>query len=101
MPNQIQSQNTAAKTYDAGDMADLALTAESDMQWMSIAITDVKKRLKALKEELKTEHIHGLYAFEHVLDMYEYLAEERLNSHSTTAEKYQAEWNADKKAVAV
>lgn len=91
MPNSTHSNKTV-NTYDAGDMADAYLLAENDMQWMNVAITDIKKRLKNLKEELGTEHVKGLFAFEHVLDMYEYLSEERLASHSTMAEKYQAEW---------
>lgn len=100
MPNQTHSKNTP-NTYDSGDMADAYLIAENDMQWMSVALTDIKKRLNDLKTELTTENVRGLFAFEHVLDMYEYLAEERLSSHSTMAEKYQAEWNADKKAVSL
>lgn len=98
MPNSNHSKNTP-NTYDSGDMADAYLLAENDMQWMSVALADIKKRLKDLKTELRVEHVRGLFAFEHVLDMYEYLAEERLSSHSSMAEKYQAEWEEDKKAV--
>lgn len=98
MPNSNHSKNTS-NTYDSGDMADAYLLAENDMQWMSVALADIKKRLKDLKTELRVEHVRGLFAFEHVLDMYEYLAEERLSSHSSMAEKYQAEWEEDKKAV--
>lgn len=98
MSNNIPTKKTP-NTYDAGDMADLALSAESDMRWMSIIITDAKKRLQALKNELKTEHVQGLYAFEHVLDMYQYLAEERLNSYINNAERYTKEWEKDEKAV--
>jgi len=71
------------------------------MQWMSVAISDIKTRLNDLKAELgvNTDSTHSLFAFEHLLDMYEYLAEERLSNQSSMAEKYQAEWEEDKKAV--
>ena len=97
MPNQNKPQNTS-KTYDAGDMVDAYSLAECDMQWMSVAITDIKKRIKELKNDLGI-NATGFYALEHVVDMYQYIAECRLHHYSGEAEAYQAEWDADKKAV--
>lgn len=97
MPNQINS-NYTPKTYTTGDMVDAYSLAECDMQWMSVAITDIKKRIKELKNDLGI-NATGIYALEHVVDMYQYIAECRLHHYSDEAEAYQAEWDADKKAV--
>ena len=97
MPNQINSTNTP-KTYTTGDMVDAYSLAECDMQWMSVAITDIKKRIKELKNDLGI-NATGFYALEHVVDMYQYIAENRLSHYSNETEAYEAEWKADKKAV--
>lgn len=97
MSNSNNAQNTS-KNYDAGDMVGAYLLAECDMQWMSVAITDIKKRIKELKNDLGI-NATGFYALEHVVDMYQYIAECRLHHYSGEAEAYQAEWDADKKAV--
>jgi hypothetical protein len=91
MSNQINSKN-APKTYDAGDLADVYSCAESDMQWMNIAIADVKKRIKEIKNELGNKNIIGFYALEQVLEMYEYVSETRLNYHAEEAERYSKAW---------
>lgn len=87
------------KTYDAGEIAGAYSLAESDMQWMSVAIKDIRKRLKEIKSELGNNNVLGFYDLEHVVDMYQYIAENRLHHYSDEAEAYQAEWEADKKAV--
>ena len=97
MSTQNKPQNTP-KTYTTGDMLDAYSLAECDMQWMSVAITDIKKRIKELKNDLGI-NATGFYALEHVVDMYQYIAECRLHHYSGEAEAYQAEWDADKKAV--
>ena len=97
MPNQINSTNTP-KTYTTGDMVDAYSLAECDMQWMSVAITDIKKRIKELKNDLGI-NATGFYALEHVVDMYQYIAENRLHHYSGEAKAYQAELDANKKAV--
>lgn len=98
MSNSNNSQNKP-KTYTTGDMVDAYSLAECDMQWMSVAITDIKKRLKEIKSKLDNTNVIGLYDLEHVVDMYQYIAECRLHHYSGEAEAYQAEWGADKKAV--
>lgn len=95
-----QSRNTT-KNYNAGDLADVYSCAESDMQWMNIAITDVRKRIKEIKNELGNKNIIGFYALEQILEMYKYVSEVRLNHHAEEAERYSKEWEADKKAVAL
>lgn len=80
------------KTYDAGEMADAYSLAESDMQWMSVAITDIRKRLKEIKSKLGDNNVLGLHDLEHVVDMYQYIAENRLHHYSEEAEAYVAEW---------
>ena len=94
----INSNNTP-KNYDATDMLDAYSFAECDMQWMSVAITDIKKRIKELKKDLGI-NATGFYALDNILDMYQYLAENRLNYYSDEVEAYKAEWEANnKKAV--
>ena len=97
MSTQNKPQNTP-ETYTTGDMLDAYSLAECDMQWMSVAITDIKKRIKELKNDLGI-NATGFYALEHVVDMYQYIAENRLSHYSNETEAYEAEWKADKKAV--
>lgn len=91
MSNQINSKNTL-KTYDAGEMADAYSLAESDMRWMSVAITDIKKHLKEIKSKLGNNSVLGLYDLEHIVDMYQYIAENRLHHYSGEAKAYEVEW---------
>ena len=100
MPTQTHSNNTP-KTYDAGDLVDAYSLAECDMQWMSVAITDIKKRLKEIKREFGNQGVVGFYDLEHVVDMYQYIAENRLSHYSDETETYQTEWEANKKAVSL
>ena len=97
MSTQNKPQNTP-ETYTTGDMLDAYSLAECDMQWMSVAITDIKKRIKELKNDLGI-NATGFYALEHVVDMYQYIAENRLHHYSGEVEAYQAELDANKKAV--
>ena len=97
MSTQNKPQNTP-ETYTTGDMLDAYSLAECDMQWMSVAITDIKKRIKELKNDLGI-NATSFYALEHVVDMYQYIAENRLSHYSNETEAYEAEWKADKKAV--
>jgi len=98
MSNSNNAQNTS-KNYDAGDMVNAYSLAECDMQWMSVAITDIKKRLKDIKKEAGHQNIIGFHALENIVDMYQYIAENRLSHYSNETEAYEAEWKADKKAV--
>ena len=97
MSTQNKPQNTP-ETYTTVDMLDAYSLAECDMQWMSVAITDIKKRIKELKKDLGI-NATGFYALEHVVDMYQYIAECRLHHYSGEVEAYQAELDANKKAV--
>ena len=97
MSTQNKPQNMP-ETYTTVDMLDTYSLAECDMQWMSVAITDIKKRIKELKNDLGI-NATGFYALEHVVDMYQYIAENRLSHYSNETEAYEAEWKADKKAV--
>lgn len=99
MPNQTHSKNSIPKNYDAGDLYDAHVLAETDMQWMSVAITDIKSRLRNVKKELEHTNIVGLYALENVIEMYEYIAECRFNCHSSQSEYFKKEHEANKKAV--
>ena len=98
MSTQNKPQNMP-ETYTTVDMLDAYSLAECDMQWMSVAITDIKKRLKEIKSKLDNTNVIGLYDLEHVVDMYQYIAENRLHHYSGEAEAYQAELDANKKAV--
>lgn len=101
MPNQINSNNTP-ETYNAGDLTDAYSLAECDLQWMSTAITDARIRVKKLKAELTELNASAEYYFyglEQVLEMYEYLADDRRHYHAKEAEAYKVKWEANKKAV--
>jgi hypothetical protein len=101
MSNQIKK--TLPKTYDAGDMHDLASLAASDMGWMNMALHDVQQRVLKIKEELTKHDINAQYHFyvlEQMLGMYGYLAEERTHCHEKEAEIYKAEWETLKRGEA-
>ena len=94
MPNQINSTNTPTK-YDAGDMHDLASLAACDMDWMYTALVDVRLRVARIKQELTARDVNAQYHFhtlEKVLEMYEYIAEDRTRCHEQQAEAYKEEW---------
>lgn len=93
MSNEFQNTH---KNYDASDMHDIAPMAECDMEWMNIVITDVRKRISEIKTELGNKNIAGFYALEKVLEIYKYVADDRLGHHAEEAEKYKAEWKANK-----
>ena len=99
MSNTKNNAQNTPKTYTTGDMVDAYSLAECDMQWMSVAITDIKKRIKEIKNKLDNANVIGLYDLEHVVDMYQYIAENRLHHYSDETEAYQAELDANKKAV--
>lgn len=91
MPNQI---NSISKFEAIADMHDLATLAECDMQWMSTAISHIRKEVKRLNklaedgEEVTQYHFAGLI---HHIDMYEYLADTRLSYHASEAGRYSEE----------
>ncbi len=104
-PQSIETP-TVSKSYDAGDLCDLASLAESDMDWMHTALFDVKIKIAQIKENLIKQNPSIEYAFcdvEKILEMYVYLAENRQQHHAKEAEKFgallQAESEANKKVV--
>ena len=103
MPNQINSKNTS-KINDAGDMHDMATMAESDVEWMSTAITQVRKEIKRIHALVNNGEIISQYHFSELithLDMYEYLADDRRHHHAKEAKAYEVEWETNKKAVSL
>ena len=97
MSTQNKPQNMP-ETYTTVDMLDAYSLAECDMQKMNIDKKKKKKRIKELKNDLGV-NATGFYALEHVVDMYQYIAENRLHHYSGEVEAYQAELDANKKAV--
>ena len=103
MPTQTHSKNTP-KNYNAGDVADVHSLAESDMHWMSTAITSVNREIKRLHDLAKNGEILSQYHFSELithLDMYEYLADDRRHHHAKEAKAYEVEWETNKKAVSL
>ncbi|WP_302565268.1 hypothetical protein [Acinetobacter baumannii] len=88
-----QNAKNTPKTYDAGDLWDIQSLAEFDMNWMEVAISDIKNRLKEIKAELGGKDVLGFYALENVIDMYQYIAKKRNSYHAEQAEKYKKEWD--------
>ena len=97
MSNQINSTNTPTK-YDAGDMHDLASLAESDMNWMQIAINRVRCDFIKLSMDLQQQGVHSCHfdELQTFLEMYSYLAEERHSRHAKMSEQYEKEWRNTK-----
>lgn len=92
----MHNSNNSLQTYNTGDIVDIYSLAENDIRWMSVAISDIKKRLKELTNELGHKNIVGLYALENTIDMYQYIAENRLDYYSGEMETYEAELKANK-----
>ena len=103
MPNQIKSKNTP-KTYSARHLHDAHSLATNDMTWMSTALDSVRKEVERLQKaakdgtQIRESHFNKLNTH---LEMYAYLADDRLNSHAEESEKYEKEWEANKKAVSL
>lgn len=101
MPNQINSKNKP-KTYGASDMSWAHEVAEADMQWMSTAIGHLKKEIKIINDLVEDGKVISQSHFSELityLDMYEYLADSRLNYHAAEAKEYAEEMEVNKKAV--
>ena len=101
MPNQINSKNMP-KIITVNDLYNLATLANCDMDWMQVAIEDIRLRVAGIKEDLAKRPPDAEYYFhtlEEVLEMYVYLADNRCRDYAEQAEVYKAEWEANKKAV--
>lgn len=97
MPN--QNQKTVSLVRSLGDVSDAYSLAESDMQWMSTAISHTKKEIKKLHDLAKSGAVVTQYHFGELmqhLEMYEYLAENRHHSHAQLAEEYTQKYDAAK-----
>ena len=105
MSEQIHSKkNVSVKAYGSRDMCDLASLAECDMQWMSTALEHVKKeisRLNGLSDSIGMLSGHHLSELLIHLDMYEYVASNRLSHYSEKMGIYEAEVEENKKAVSL
>jgi hypothetical protein len=77
-----KSNQNCSIQYSLCDMHDVYSIAESDMHWMNVAITDIKRRLGEMTNELGHKNIIGLCALEHALNMYQYITENRLNHYT-------------------
>ena len=88
MSNSNNAQNTS-KNYDACDMADVHLLAKQHLSWVSALVSTVIRNNKTDK----TFHNKEL------LEVAQYLSESFANDHDLQCEGYQAEWDANKKAV--
>ena len=98
MSNQSNSmQDISVKVYSVKDMRDLASLAECDMQWMNTALEHVKKELRNLLGECAVPG-HQLSELMTHLDMYEYIALNRLSHYSDKTMEYETEMGANKKA---
>ncbi|WP_347460329.1 hypothetical protein ABEF82_14790 [Acinetobacter thermotolerans] len=93
--------NPSLKKYDAGDMGDAHNLAKDDLWWMVTALQHVTKEIKSLAEAAQANGAKGVY-FDSLLthlSMYEYLAQERYDSHEKFSEEYFAEWQKDKESL--
>lgn len=87
----MPKQNNSPKTYTSLDMLDIHTLAENDMEWMAVAIYDISKRVRAIKEELTERDVNAQYQFstlETILGMYEFIADERHRHYSEAVEEH-------------
>lgn len=94
-----QGQKTVSLVHYYSDVSDAYSLAESDMHWMSTAITHTKREIKKLHDLAKTGAVVTEYHFGELmqhLEMYEYLADNRHRLHAQQAEKYTQKYDAAK-----
>ena len=94
MPNQIHSNKSLPKTYDAGDLSDAFCISESDLNWSFTAINTISKKITQLQERLKDAYgVDECYfaELEALTGMFEYLIDERHEYHFKESEKYSKE----------
>jgi len=99
--NQINSKNKPLKSYDAGDMSDVYGIAHESTEWLSTLLSQIKKETKNLQEELKQQGIYEghFHAVSKLLDLSEFMADERIAYFKRLHTEHAQEWEADKKAV--
>lgn len=94
-----QGQKTLLLAHYFSNISYAYSLTESDMHWMSTAISHTKKEIKKLHDLAKSGAVVTEYHFcelmQH-LEMYEYLAENRHNSHAQLAEEYTQKYDAAK-----
>ena len=86
------------KQYNSLDMYDMATLAQADLEWLSIALTDVRKRVAEVKKEvmeLCPTSVYRFHKLEKILEMYEFIAEEREQHHVNEAHAYKKELEED------
>ncbi len=77
-----------SEKYNAPDMLDMATLIEADMQSTSFMIDYIKKRLKSSQSRVRrSNHAIALHYLEQAVDLYQYVAECRLDYHSREAER--------------
>jgi hypothetical protein len=87
--------NSIPKNYSVRDMQDLAYIAKHDMAWMCTAIGHIKQEIIKLNKLAEDgEHLYDFHFADLIrhADMYEYLAEDRLNHHTKESDCYSQEW---------
>lgn len=78
------------KQYDSSDLLDINSLAKNDLEWASICISDLRKELKQLQEEVKTNKYFGSIHFDRVIEkasMYEFLIDNRRDYHDLEVER--------------
>lgn len=97
IPKKNEYQKVALKLhYSNRDLYDLASLAESDMNWMHTALSEIQLKIK----QIQTKHPnikHHFNGLEKILEMYVYLAENRQQYHADEAQKHALEFQANKK----
>lgn len=89
------------KTYDAGDMHDAVSLAALDMEWMSTAISVIRKEITRLHESAEKGEL-SQYSFGELrtqVDMFSFLADSRHEYHANEADRLEQEWKANKQAT--
>ena len=91
MPNQ-NSKNQ--KVYYAGELYDTQSLAAHDMNWMNVALDDIRLDFIKLSKELEATGISPTYftTLQAKIDMYSFLAEDRHKYHAEMAKIHKAEW---------
>ena len=85
------------KIYDAADMLDAVSLAALDMEWMSTAISVIRKEITCLHESAKKGEL-SQYSFRELrtqIDMFSFLADSRREYHANEAERLEQEWKSN------
>lgn len=82
--------------YDAGDLFNVYYLTYENMSWLQTLLYQIKDEAETIKQEADKHGIHpAVFAnLERLIQITEYLADDKANSYNIDCEKYEIEWKS-------